>query len=94
VSLRDRLTLFNIALLGGLFIFFGVVAYVMVTVLSYDQIDSSLQRTAEQLIRQTRIDTSGEMGGIITPNLKLTSNIIVQIWARNKLVDYSPSSAR
>jgi len=90
VSLRDRLTLFNIVLLGGLFIFFGVVAYVMVTVLSYDQIDSSLQRTAEQIIRQTRVDTSGEMGGIITPNLKLTSNIIVQIWAKNKLVDYSP----
>jgi two-component system, OmpR family, sensor kinase len=90
VSLRDRLTLFNIILLGGLFIFFGVVAYVVVTVLLYDQIDTSLARTADQVIRQTRIDTSGEMGDIITPNLKLTSNIVVQIWDNRGLVDFSP----
>ena len=90
MSLRDRLTLLNLALLGGLFIFFGVVAYVVVTVLLYDQIDTSLARTSEQIIRQTRIDTSGEMGGIITPNLKLTSNIVVQIWDNKGLVDFSP----
>lgn len=90
MSLRDRLTLLNIVLLGGLFIFFGVVAYVVVTVLLYNQIDKSLERTAIQLIRQVRVDTSGEMGGIITPNLKLTSNIFVQIWDQEDLVDFSP----
>ncbi len=90
MSLRDRLTLLNIVLLGGLFIFFGVVAYVVVTVLLYNQIDNSLERTAVQLIRQARLDTSGEMGGIITPNLKLTSNILVQIWDQEELVDFSP----
>jgi len=68
LSLRDRLTLLNIVLLGGLFVFFGVVAYVVVTVLLYNQIDNSLEKTAEQLIRQARMDISGEMGGIITPN--------------------------
>jgi len=90
LSLRDRLTLLNIVLLGGLFVFFGVVAYVVVTVLLYNQIDNSLEKTAEQLIRQARMDISGEMGGIITPNLKLTSNILVQVWDADKLVDYSP----
>ena len=90
MSLRDRLTLINITLLGGLFIFFGVVAYVVVTVLLYNQIDNSLERTAEQLIRQARMDVSGEMGGIITPTLKLTSNILVQVWDKDKLVDFSP----
>lgn len=90
MSLRDRLTLLNIVLLGGLFIFFGVVAYVVVTVLLYDQIDTSLARTAEQIIRQTRTDTSGEMGGIITPNLRMTSNIVVQVWDNNGLADFSP----
>ena len=90
MSLRDRLTLLNIVLLGGLFVFFGVVAYVVVTVLLYNQIDNSLEKTAEQLIRQARMDISGEMGGIITPNLKLTSNILIQVWDADKLVDYSP----
>lgn len=90
MSLRDRLTLLNIVLLGGLFIFFGVVAYVVVTILMYDQIDNSLARTAEQIIRQTRTDVSGEMGGIITPNLRLTSNIVVQVWDGDGLADFSP----
>lgn len=90
MSLRDRLTLLNIVLLGGLFVFFGVVAYVVVTVLLYNQIDNALERTAEQLIRQALVDTSGKMGGIITPNLRLTSNILVQIWDTDKLVGFSP----
>lgn len=90
MSLRDRLTLLNIVLLGGLFIFFGVVAYVVVTILLYNQIDNSLQQTAAQVVRQVRIDVAGEMGGIITPNLKTTSNVYVQVWSHEKLVFSSP----
>ena len=90
MSLRDRLTLLNIVLLGGLFIFFGIVAYGVVTALLYYQIDNSLENTAEQLISQARVNVSGEMGEIITPNLKLTSNILVQVWDENELVDFSP----
>ena len=90
MSLRDRLTLVNIVLLGGLFIFFGVVAYVVVTILLYNQIDDSLQQTAEQVVRQVHMDTSGEMAGIITPNLKMTSNVYVQVWSHEKLVFSSP----
>jgi two-component system OmpR family sensor kinase len=93
VLLRDRLTFLNTVLLGGLFVFFGVVAYVVVTVLLYNQIDNSLEKTAEQLIQQARVNVSGEMGGIVTPNLKLTSNILIQIWNENELVDYSPGLA-
>lgn len=90
MSLRDRLTLVNIVLLGGLFIFFGVVAYVVVSILLYNQIDDSLQQTAEQVVRQVHMDTSGEMVGIITPNLKMTSNVYVQVWSHEKLVFSSP----
>lgn len=90
MSLRDRLTLLNIVLLGGLFVFFGVVVYVVVTVLLYNQIDNSLQKSAEQLIRQARVDTTGAMGEIILPNLKLPPNILVQVWdSEPKVVDYS-----
>lgn len=91
MSLRDRLTLVNIVLLGGLFIFFGVVAYVVVTILLYNQIDDALQQTAEQVVRQVHMDTSGEMGGIITPNLKMASNVYMQVWSHDKLVFSSPS---
>ena len=70
MSLRDRLTLVNIVLLGGLFIFFGAVAYGVVTALLYYQIDNSLENTSKQLIDQARVNVSGEMNTIITPNLK------------------------
>jgi two-component system, OmpR family, sensor kinase len=91
LSLRDRLTLLNIVLLGGLFVFFGVVVYVVVTVMLYNQIDDSLQKSAEQLIRQARVDTSGNMGGIVLPNLRLTSNILIQVWNNKpEMVDFSP----
>jgi two-component system OmpR family sensor kinase len=94
LSLRDRLTLLNLVLLGGLFIFFGVVVYVVVTVQLYNQIDNSLQKSAEQLIRQARVDTSGNMGGIVLPNLRLTSNILIQVWnTEPRVVDYSPGLA-
>lgn len=94
MSLRDRLTLLNIILLGGLFVFFGALVYVVVSVMLYTQIDTSLQKSAEQLIRQARVDTTGNMGGIVLPNLKLTSNIIIQVWDNEpKVVDYSPGLA-
>ena len=94
MSLRDRLTLLNLILLGGLFIFFGVVAYVVVTVMLYNQIDNSLEKTAQQLVQQARVNNTGEMGEIVTPNLRLTSNILVQVWDEEpKLVDYSPGLA-
>ena len=91
MSLRDRLTLVNIVLLGGLFIFFGAVAYGVVTALLYYQIDNSLENTSKQLIDQARVNVSGEMNTIITPNLKLTSNILVQVWDEDELVDFSPN---
>jgi len=93
LSLRDRLTLLNLILLGGLFIFFSVVIYVVVTVLLYNQIDKSLEKSAEQLVQQARVNVSGEMRGIVAPNLKLTSNIFIQVWAEGKLVDFSPGLA-
>jgi len=92
VSIRDRLTLFNIVLLGGLFIFFGVVSYSVVTILLYNQIDNALQRTSEQIVSQVHIDVTGAMGGgIVAPSLRSTSNIFVQVWDTQQLVDYSPN---
>lgn len=92
MSIRDRLTLFNIVLLGGLFIFFGVVSYSVVTILLYNQIDNALQRTSEQIVSQVHIDVTGAMGGgIVAPSLRSTSNIFVQVWDTQQLVDYSPN---
>jgi len=90
VSLRDRLTLLNVILLGGLFIFFGVVAYVVVSVQLYNQIDDSLESAAQQIIAQASVDVSGNMRELVSPDLNVTSNTYVQIWNGDTLIDYYP----
>jgi signal transduction histidine kinase len=90
VSLRDRLTLLNVILVGGLFIFFGIVAYIIVSLLLYQQIDNSLATTAKQVVSEAGVDISGQMEELISPNLSLTSNVYIQVWSGAKLVASYP----
>ena len=90
MSLRDRLTLLNVILVGGLFIFFGIVAYVVVSLLLYEQIDNSLATTAKQVVSEAGVDISGQMEELISPNLSLTSNVYIQVWSGDKLVESYP----
>lgn len=90
MSLRDRLTLLNVILVGGLFVFFGVVAYVAVSLLLYKQIDDSLEAAARQVIEQANANVSGQMLEVIAPNLSLTANIYIQVWSGETLVDAYP----
>ncbi len=77
-------------LLGGLFVFFGVLAYVVVSVLLYNQIDNLLAATAEKVVAEAGVDTSGNMEELIAPDLKLTSNVYIQIWSSEGFVDSYP----
>jgi signal transduction histidine kinase len=77
-------------LLGGLFIFFGVIAYVAVSLLIYNQIDTTLQSTAEKIIAKVGVDQTNNINEIISPDLSLASNIYFQVWSNDGLVDYYP----
>ena len=90
MSLRDRLTLLNVILVGGLFVIFGIIAYVAVSLLLYQQIDNSLETTAKQVIAQANVTVSGQMQEIIAPDLSLTSNIYIQVWSGQTMVDSYP----
>lgn len=90
MSLRDRLTLLNVILVGGLFVLFGIIAYVTVSLLLYQQIDDSLETTAKQVIAQADVTVSGQMQEVISPDLSLTSNIYIQVWSGNTMVDAYP----
>lgn len=76
--------------MGGLFVFFGVVAYVAVSLLLYKQIDDSLEAAARQVIEQANANVSGQMLEVIAPNLSLTANIYIQVWSGETLVDAYP----
>jgi len=90
VSLRDRLTLLNVILVGGLFIFFGIIAYVVVSLLLYQQIDTILADTANKVVDQVSLDQTGQMEQLIAPNLSLTSNVYIQVWSGGRIVDSYP----
>src|SRR3972149_10103794 len=50
MSLRSRLTLFYTVVLGAILILFGLGVYGLVSVVQFRQIDTSLDRTARDLI--------------------------------------------
>ena len=90
MSLRDRLTFLNVILVGGLFILFGIIAYVVVSLLLYEQIDTLLADTANKVVSEVGLDQTGQMERIIAPNLSLTSNVYIQVWSGERIVDSYP----
>ncbi len=90
MSLRDRLTLLNVILVGGLFVFFGIIAYVAVSLLLYNQIDNALEATAKQVASQVDVSVEDQMQEVIAANLGMTSNLYVQVWSGQRLVDAYP----
>lgn len=90
MSLRDRLTFLNVILVGEFFVFFSILTYVTVSFLLYQQIDNSLEATATQIVSQADVTVSGQMEEIITPDLSLTSNVYIQVWSGDTMVDSYP----
>jgi two-component system, OmpR family, sensor kinase len=55
MSLRLRLTLLYTSLLGGVLLIFGALVYGMVSVVLLDQIDATLEQSAERIITRLRV---------------------------------------
>ena len=78
MSLRSRLTFFYTVVLGAVLILFGLGVYGLVSVVQFRQIDTSLDRTARDLIDVTRLDDRGQF--VLSERVSLDSSVIVQIW--------------
>jgi hypothetical protein len=55
MSLRLRLTLLYTTLLGGVLLIFGALVYGMVSVVLLDQVDATLEQSAERIITRLRV---------------------------------------
>ena len=80
--LRARLTLLYSTLLGGVLLLFGVAVYTLVNVTLLRQIDSLLKNTANEIIKDARVDSVGELSVLHLPPLDMTTNVFVQVWDR------------
>jgi heavy metal sensor kinase len=84
MSLRARLTLLNSTLLGGVLLLFGVLVYVLVSALLFDQVDRTLNQTVKDILSNSRVGSVGELNVVTLPSLELTASVYVQYWDRDR----------
>jgi two-component system OmpR family sensor kinase len=73
---------------------FGTAVYVSVSVTLTNQVDDILSRTADNVIRTTKIDTLSQedLRVVILPTLDLSTDVYIQVWGRdNRLQADSPN---
>lgn len=83
MSLRVRLTLLYITLVGGILLLFGTAVYGAVSINLLNQVDETLERTAIEIMDNTQVDEGGELSVIRLPSLDLPSELYVQVWGRD-----------
>ncbi len=94
MSLRARLAVLYTAIVGGILLLFGTAVYVSVSVTLTNQVDDILSRTADNVIRTTKIDTLSQedLSVVILPTLDLSTDVYIQVWGRdNQLQADSPN---
>jgi heavy metal sensor kinase len=83
MTLRVRLTIWYTVVVTAVLVLFGAVVYILVSQSLIDQVQNTLQHTADDLLRASRRDVRG----ITLPPLDLTANVYVQVWdARGNLL--------
>ena len=93
--LRARLTLLYSTLLGGVLLLFGMAVYTLVNITLIQQIDRSLQQTADEILAVARVDSVGELTVLSLPPLDMRANTYVQVWNRKgQLITSSLSEDR
>jgi two-component system OmpR family sensor kinase len=77
VTLRARLTLWYTAVLAAVLIFFGALVYLSLSYTLTEQIDETLNRTADDILQASQMP---ETMAITLRALDLTTNVYVQVW--------------
>ncbi len=94
MSLRLRLTLLYSTLVGGILLVFGIVVYILISVILLNQVDNTLAATVQDILNVTRVNSNGEVSAINLPALDITATTYVQVWGRDgKLKSASPGIA-
>lgn len=92
MSLRLRLTLLYIILLGAVLLLFGVVVYGQISVHLFNQIDNQLGSTAQDIIANTRASAQQGLEIVSFPSLDLSGSELVQLWGMDgRILAASPN---
>jgi heavy metal sensor kinase len=89
MSLRLRLTVIFLTLLGGAIILFGILVYGLVSLVLLQQIDTTLVSSANQLVERLRITPLDQFDPRPIANFETTDNLLFQVWGSNGLLQLS-----
>lgn len=80
MTLRARLTLWYTSVLTGVLIVFGTTVYILLSASLYRQVEDTLQRTADDILRASQFQIAGIPVSALQLELDLTANIFVQVY--------------
>jgi signal transduction histidine kinase len=80
MSLRTRLTLLYSTLFGGILLIFGVLVYLVVSAVLFEEVDKTLRSTVNNILTNSRVESIGSLGQVELPSLQLTTNVYLQYW--------------
>ena len=89
MSLRLRLSLLYMSLLGGVLLLFGVLVYLGVSRALLEQIDTRLSLSANQLVARLQINSENQFETRAIPGFQPAENLIFQIWDNQKNLQFS-----
>jgi len=84
MSLRLRLNLLFISLLGGAILLFGVLVYWLVSFVLIQQVDSNLLNSSKQLTSLLRVNTQNQVDPRSITNFQTTENLLFQVWGNDR----------
>ena len=88
MSLRGRLTLLYVSIVGVILLLFGLAVYFSVTLTVTHQLEDVLRRTARQVVASIDFSDEGQVQVTSLLTLDLPADVYVQLWGRdNELID-------
>ncbi|NIM92916.1 MAG: HAMP domain-containing protein [Anaerolineales bacterium] len=80
MTIRSRLTLLYTGVLSAVLVIFGAIVYVLLFASLTRQVEDSLQRTADDILRASLVQIAGVPLSTLQLELDLTANVFVQVF--------------
>lgn len=93
MSLKLRLTLLYMSLVGGILILFSVAVYALASLTLAAEIDVSLEQIWFELQKVTRISPRGDVE-LTTINITFNQNVLVQVWRNGQMIGGSTNAGQ
>ncbi len=92
MSIRGRLTLLNMGIVGGILLLFSLILYFSFSLAQAGKIYSDLQTAGGTIRRSLRVDQRGTLQLAAAPELDQLPDVYYQIWGRDGFLKYSSAN--